>query len=326
MVLVGAFQSNTWVAMLALTGVILGAAYMLWLYRRVIFGDLTKENLKSITDLNWREVGIFAPLVSLALVLGSLPGALPRRAPRLGREPDRADERRPIFRFAVAPEGAPCKRILRAGDAAGCARGAELGAGRCNPSSSRTICPRLPELFLAGASVTLLMAGVFIGDRSTRLMTWLACVAMAAAFVMVLVLPDERTTTFFGLFVVDRFAAFMKCLVLVGAAVTLIVGLGYVKREGMNRFEFPVLIVFATLGMLLMISANDLIALYVGLELQSLSLYIVAAFRRDSLRSTEAGLKYFVLGAISSGLLLYGCSHGLRLHRRDRLRGDRARR
>ena len=168
--------------------------------------------------------------------------------------------------------------------------------------------PALPELFLAGASVTLLMAGVFIGDRSTRLMTWLACVAMAAAFVMVLVLPDERTTTFFGLFVVDRFAAFMKCLVLVGAAVTLIVGLGYVKREGMNRFEFPVLIVFATLGMLLMISANDLIALYVGLELQSLSLYIVAAFRRDSLRSTEAGLKYFVLGAISSGLLLYGCS------------------
>ena len=73
MVLVGAFQSNTWVAMLALTGVILGAAYMLWLYRRVIFGDLTKENLKSITDLNWREVGIFAPLVSLALVLGLYP-------------------------------------------------------------------------------------------------------------------------------------------------------------------------------------------------------------------------------------------------------------
>ena len=168
--------------------------------------------------------------------------------------------------------------------------------------------PALPELFLAGASVTLLMAGVFIGDRSTRLMTWLACVAMAVAFVMVLALPDERTTTFFGLFVVDRFAAFMKCLVLVGAAVTLIIGIGYVRREGMNRFEFPVLIVFATLGMLLMISANDLIALYVGLELQSLSLYIVAAFHRDSVRSTEAGLKYFVLGAISSGLLLYGCS------------------
>ena len=168
--------------------------------------------------------------------------------------------------------------------------------------------PALPELFLAGASVTLLMAGVFIGDRSTRLMTWLACLAMAVAFVMVLALPDERTTTFFGLFVVDRFAAFMKCLVLVGAVITLVVGIGYVKREGMYRFEFPVLIVFATLGMLLMISANDLIALYVGLELQSLSLYIVAAFRRDSLRSTEAGLKYFVLGAISSGLLLYGCS------------------
>lgn len=168
--------------------------------------------------------------------------------------------------------------------------------------------PALPELFLAGASVALLMAGVFAGDRSTRLLTWLSCAAMGIAFVMVLALPDERTTTFFGLFVTDSFAAFMKCLVLVGAAVTLIAGLGYVRREGMSRFEFPVLIVFATLGMLLMISANDLVALYVGLELQSLSLYIVAAFRRDSLRSTEAGLKYFVLGAISSGLLLYGCS------------------
>jgi len=110
------------------------------------------------------------------------------------------------------------------------------------------------------------------------------------------------------MFVSDSFSIFMKCLVLIGAAVTLIMGMGFVKRENMNRFEFPVLILFATLGMLLMISANDLIALYVGLELQSLSLYIVAAFRRDSLRSSEAGLKYFVLGALSSGMLLYGSS------------------
>ncbi len=168
--------------------------------------------------------------------------------------------------------------------------------------------PALPELFLAGASVVLLMVGVFWGNRSTGPLTWASCAAMAVAFVMVLALPDERTVTFFGLFVTDAFAAYMKCLVLVGAAVALAMSLGYVKREGMDRFEFPVLIVFATLGMLLMISANDLIALYVGLELQSLSLYIVAAFRRDSVRSTEAGLKYFVLGAISSGLLLYGCS------------------
>ncbi len=169
--------------------------------------------------------------------------------------------------------------------------------------------PALPEILLAGASCVLLMIGVFIGDRSTRVLTWMSCAVMAVAFIMVLVGTGERETTFFGLFVTDTFSSFMKCLVLIGAAVTLIMGFGYVRREGgMNRFEFPVLIVFATLGMMLMISANDLIALYVGLELQSLSLYIVAAFHRDSVRSTEAGLKYFVLGALSSGLLLYGCS------------------
>jgi len=168
--------------------------------------------------------------------------------------------------------------------------------------------PALPEMLLASASVALLMLGVFMGNRSTRAVTWLACLAMAVVFVVILVMPDERTVTFFGMFVTDTFASFMKCLVLVGAAVTLIMGSGYVQREGMGRFEFPVLILFATLGMLLMISANDLMSLYVGLELQSLSLYIVAAFRRDSVRSTEAGLKYFVLGALSSGLLLYGSS------------------
>ena len=166
----------------------------------------------------------------------------------------------------------------------------------------------LPEMFLATVSLVLLMVGVFLGNRSTNLLTWLCVVAMGAAFIMVLVGSHAHSTTFFGMFVSDSFCIFMKCLVLIGAAVTLIMGMGYVKREGMNRFEFPILILFATLGMLLMISANDLIALYVGLELQSLALYIVAAFRRDSLHSSEAGLKYFVLGALSSGMLLYGCS------------------
>ncbi|HIM46960.1 MAG TPA: NADH-quinone oxidoreductase subunit NuoN [Alphaproteobacteria bacterium] len=166
----------------------------------------------------------------------------------------------------------------------------------------------LPEIFLAAVSLVLLMVGVFLGNRSTNLLTWLCVVAMGAAFIMVLAGSHAYSTTFFGMFVSDSFSIFMKCLVLIGAAVTLVMGMGYVKREGMYRFEFPILILFATLGMLLMISANDLIALYVGLELQSLSLYIVAAFRRESLRSSEAGLKYFVLGALSSGMLLYGCS------------------
>src|SRR3546814_20240511 len=100
----------------------------------------------------------------------------------------------------------------------------------------------------------------------------------------------------------------MKVLALAGTALSIIMSLGYVERENMNRFEFPVLMLLAALGMLMMLSANDLISLYVGLELQSLALYVVAAFRRDTLRSTAAGLKYFVLGVLASGMLLYGSS------------------
>ena len=100
----------------------------------------------------------------------------------------------------------------------------------------------------------------------------------------------------------------MKVLVLIGSALAIVMSLSYIRDEGMEQFEFPVLMVLATLGMLMMISANDLMSLYMGLELQSLALYVVAAFKRESLRSTEAGLKYFVLGALSSGMLLYGCS------------------
>ena len=110
------------------------------------------------------------------------------------------------------------------------------------------------------------------------------------------------------MFVVDPFSNFLKILILLGSGLAIIMSLGYLRREGMERFEFPILIVLATLGMLMMVSASDLISLYVGLELQSLSLYIVAAFKRDSQRSSEAGLKYFVLGALSSGILLYGAS------------------
>ena len=118
----------------------------------------------------------------------------------------------------------------------------------------------------------------------------------------------------------------MKVLALIGSAVTLVMSIGFAEAEKFDKFEYPVLILLATLGMMLMISANDLIALYLGLELQSLALYVVAAINRDNLRSTEAGLKYFVLGALSSGMLLYGIIAGLRLHRHDRLRSRSPRR
>ncbi|MEP0941590.1 MAG: NADH-quinone oxidoreductase subunit NuoN, partial [Rhizobiaceae bacterium] len=106
----------------------------------------------------------------------------------------------------------------------------------------------------------------------------------------------------------DPFARLMKILVLIGSGVAIAMSVGFARLENFDRFEYPILVVLATLGMLLMVSANDLIALYLGLELQALALYVVAAINRDSLRSTEAGLKYFVLGALSSGMLLYGAS------------------
>ena len=164
----------------------------------------------------------------------------------------------------------------------------------------------LPELWLALAGMALLLLGVMLGERATRTVLWLALAALAAAGVLVHVGADG--VAFGGLVIRDDFAAFMKTLALLGAGLTLLMSLGYIGREGMARFEFPVLIVFATLGMCVMISAHDLMALYVGLEMQSLALYVCAAFQRDNLRSTEAGLKYFVLGAVASGMLLYGAS------------------
>ena len=168
--------------------------------------------------------------------------------------------------------------------------------------------PVLPEMFVAVAAMGLLMIGVFRGDRATRMIAWLAVAVLAVAIVLVMIGPQDTRVTLAAMFIADPFATFMKSLVLLGSALAILMSLGYIRREAMERFEYPILILLATLGMMMMVSANDFIALYVGVELQSLALYVVAAFKRDSLRSTEAGLKYFVLGALSSGLLLYGCS------------------
>ncbi len=166
----------------------------------------------------------------------------------------------------------------------------------------------LPELWLACAGMALLMVGVFLRRNTATTVMILSVVAVAVALAVLWVLSPEPDYAYGGLFVNDEFTFFMKSLVLIGALLTIVMSIGYAQREAMDRFEFPVLMVFATLGMLMMISANDLISLYLGLELQSLSLYVMAAFRKDTLRSSEAGLKYFVLGALSSGMLLYGSS------------------
>src|SRR5229473_5480877 len=168
--------------------------------------------------------------------------------------------------------------------------------------------PALPEIVLACAAMALLLLGVFRGEGSTRLISWLAVAVLLATLAVAGLVGIDRRVAFYGMFVTDAFAVFMKALVLAGSAVSIILALRYNEEHRIARFEFPVLILLATTGMMVMVSANDLITLYLGLELQSLALYVVASFDRDSVRSTEAGLKYFVLGALAWGLLLYGAS------------------
>lgn len=172
---------------------------------------------------------------------------------------------------------------------------------------SASIILAAPEMILAIGAMVLLMVGVFSGERANTTVTGLAVAILIVACGW-MVLFAEDGVAFEGAFVNDAFARTMKVITLIGSLVTLVMSVGFAKAERFDRFEFPVLILLATLGMMLMISANDMLALYMGLELQSLALYVVAAINRDNVRSTEAGLKYFVLGALSSGMLLYGIS------------------
>ena len=164
----------------------------------------------------------------------------------------------------------------------------------------------LPELILTVASLALLMMCGWMGDRASRLITWLAVAALALAAIFIPGIRDGGGLAFGGLFIADSFAAFSKVLVYIGAAVAMLAAQTWFTRDKDFRAEYPVLIIFSTIGMGMMVSAGDLLTLYVGLELQSLSAYVLASFQRSDTRSAEAGLKYFVLGALASGLLLYG--------------------
>jgi NADH-quinone oxidoreductase subunit N len=168
--------------------------------------------------------------------------------------------------------------------------------------------PILPEIALATGAMTLLMLGVFAGERSARFVNSLCILLLIGVGALIVWLPAGRVTLFDGSFVLDDFARFLKVLTLAGSAGTLILSLDYMTKENLQKSEYGVLVLLATLGMMVLISASDLIALYLGLELMSLPLYVIASSNRDNARSTEAGLKYFVLGALSSGMLLYGAS------------------
>ncbi len=166
----------------------------------------------------------------------------------------------------------------------------------------------LPEILLAVLSLVLLMYGVFRKGDASDGVTIGALIALGLAALLVIGGGEGKALAFHGAFVVDTFARLMKVLALFGSAVAIALSVHFMRRDGSQRFEYPILILLATVGMMMMISANNLIALYMGLELQSLSLYVLAAINRDSARASEAGLKYFVLGALSSGMLLYGSS------------------
>jgi NADH-quinone oxidoreductase subunit N len=177
-----------------------------------------------------------------------------------------------------------------------------------------------PELVLAVGAMALLMIGVFRGDRSLVPLTWLSVALYAVAGIALFVdgsalrasgeLPGVSVglTAFDGLYIADGFSTFLKVVMYAGAAIAALLAIPYLKRTRTAKFEYPVLLMLGTLGMSMMVSANDLLSLYLGLELQSLAAYVLAAFHRNEARSSEAGLKYFVLGALASGILLYGVS------------------
>lgn len=164
----------------------------------------------------------------------------------------------------------------------------------------------LPEIFLACCAMAILVFGVLRKQDPTQLCSMLALGAFLIT--ALLVITGTGGSGYRGQFVADGFSSFAKLLILLGGALALILSLEFNRNEGIARFEFPVLMLLCVVGMMIMVSASNMMTLYLGLELQSLALYVLAAFARDDLRSSEAGLKYFVLGALASGLLLYGMS------------------
>ncbi|MCV3272454.1 NADH-quinone oxidoreductase subunit NuoN [Roseobacter sinensis] len=167
----------------------------------------------------------------------------------------------------------------------------------------------LPEILLACYAMLMLLVAVYTTkDGLASTLVWMTAGVMIAMAAWIGTTGEGAKSAFNGMLMIDGFARFAKVTILLAAAVVLVMSEGYMKARGLLRFEYPLLVALSAVGMMVMVSAADLMALYMGLELQSLALYVVASLRRDSVKSTEAGLKYFVLGALSSGLLLYGAS------------------
>ena len=305
--LIGTFKANNAVATFATLGVILSAAYALWLYRKMIFGTL-KPALVGIKDMGWREILIFTPLVALTILFGVAP------KPVLDMSAASVVQLLDNYKHALAAANVPAK------DATTGSVSDHDGTGRDDPSERRPmnqfmqmqgLMPLLPEAILAIGAMVMLMAGViaFQSERSSRIVNGF-CIAIAGAGGVrggddaARPLPNCSAAAWWSTIM----RASSSCLALAGSGGALMLSINWLTVENQQKFEYGVLFLLSTLGMMLLISANDLIALYLGLEMMSLPLYVVAASNRDNVKSTEAGLKYFVLGALSSGMLLYGAS------------------
>src|ERR1700753_1739542 len=175
-------------------------------------------------------------------------------------------------------------------------------------ASGYQLLPVMPEIVLALGAMALLMLGAYRGQGTTALVTGLAVCLLVVVGGLELTLPSGKLVPFGGSFIVDDFARFLKIVALIGSVAPLILSREFLSDPSSRIFEYAILVLLSTLGMMVLISAGDLIMLYLGLELMSLALYVVAASNRDNAKSTEAGLKYFVLGALSSGMLLVGAS------------------
>ena len=167
----------------------------------------------------------------------------------------------------------------------------------------------MPEIILSIFSMFIIMVGVFSKQKSiSSFLLWLTCFVLVLTAIWVLIGVPDDSYAFNGAFRADGFSILFKVCILLSAAIVLAMSKDYLERSNLLNYEYPALICLSIVGMMIMVASTNLMSVYLGLELQSLSLYVIAAFRRDSLKSTEAGLKYFVLGALSSGLFLYGAS------------------
>ena len=283
MVIMGAMKANFWLAFVAATTLVLGAAYTLWMYKRVIFGAVANSHVGALKDLNPREFVVLGALAAAVLLMGVYP--------------------RPFTEVMHASVNELLRHIA-------------VTKMRNESSMNWTLIidhlPALPEGIVLAGACALMIFDLYVKDERRAATLWFAqAILLLAAAATVFVLwgsNGKRLLIFNDLFVADAMGHLLKLVCYVAVSAALVYSRQYLADRGLLRGEFVTLLLFSLLGMMVMISAASFLTLFLGLELMSLCLYALVALNRDSSLSTEAAMKYFVLGALSSGLLLYGMS------------------